>query len=789
MAWVGLWWVDLFSLDEEVWCLATPGLEVDGSSKGSALPDSRFGTPAETGRQGALRRVTAAFLPVVLQFCQPSGWQLFSERNPPTFFIAVLTDINSERHYCACFTFWEALESTQLQNHLRKEEAAVEEVAAPVQPAQLFAPKSLVLVSRLDHAEVFRNCLGLIYTIYVDGLSTSLETVIGNLLTCTIPITGGAQPDMEDEGARTISLGAGDRQVIQTPINDSLPISNCSVALLFRQLGITNVLCLFCAALTEHKILFLSSSYQRLTDACRGLLALMFPLKYSFTYVPILPAQLLEVLSTPTPFIIGVSSAFQSETQELLDVIIADLDGGTVTVPECIHISLLPEPLLHQTHEALSMVSDSPRKKLEATSTLYWEEEAHCRRILRKAKADYELRFAKNIKSNKKGFFQHVNRKRKVRQVVGPLNKEEGDPVTDIQAQMLNDYFASVLFPKQDGGYPHRRLDESGDLGAQIRVTPLEVEGLLRALDITKAPGPDRLHPRVLRELAGVPSRLLASIFEASWRTGKVPEDWRVASVVPIFKKGSRRDMGDYRPVSLTSIVGKTLERLIIERDLVMLDRDGRLTAAQLGFRKNRSCQTNLVEFYDKVPRWLYGGDAVDVVYLDFSKAFDKVPHDILVEKLRSFGIHQSTVWWTRAWLTDQKQKVTISRESSGWWPVTSGVPQGSVLGPILFKLFINDMEEGVNSLLIKFADDTKTGAVATTVEQVLQIQEDLDSLWKWAGDNRMAFNVDKCKSFVMGSVHHTHGFCACTVPLAGRLIANGLAGKLRSPSPLAVYI
>ncbi|XP_053108405.1 myotubularin-related protein 5 isoform X3 [Hemicordylus capensis] len=295
-------------------------------------------------------------------FCQPSGWQLFGERNAPTFFIAVLTDINSERHYCACFTFWEAVEATQLQNCLRKveeeEEEMVEEVTALIQPAQLFAPKSLVLVSRLDHAEVFRNCLGLVYTIYVDGLGTSLETVIGSLLTCTIPITGGAQPDMEDEGARTISLGAGDRQVIQTPINDSLPISNCSVALLFRQLGITNVLGLFCAALTEHKILFLSSSYQRLTDACRALLALMFPLKYSFTYVPILPAQLLEVLSTPTPFIIGVSSTFQSETQELLDVIIADLDGGTVTIPECIHISLLPEPLLHQTREALSLVLD-----------------------------------------------------------------------------------------------------------------------------------------------------------------------------------------------------------------------------------------------------------------------------------------------------------------------------------------------------------------------------------------------------------------------------------------------
>uniref|UniRef100_A0A4W2DZR4 SET binding factor 1 n=1 Tax=Bos indicus x Bos taurus TaxID=30522 RepID=A0A4W2DZR4_BOBOX len=198
---------------------------------------------------------------------------------------------------------------------------------------------------------------------------------------------------------RTISLGAGDRQVIQTPLTDSLPISRCSVALLFRQLGepgpprgppaprtvprpparpvgrcrgcaarqvpkpvspsgITNVLSLFCAALTEHKVLFLSRSYQRLSDACRGLLALLFPLRYSFTYVPILPAQLLEVLSTPTPFIIGVNAAFQAEAQELLDVIVADLDGGTVTVPECVHIPPLPEPLQSQTHSILSMVLD-----------------------------------------------------------------------------------------------------------------------------------------------------------------------------------------------------------------------------------------------------------------------------------------------------------------------------------------------------------------------------------------------------------------------------------------------
>ncbi|XP_045411285.1 myotubularin-related protein 5 isoform X3 [Lemur catta] len=302
-------------------------------------------------------------------FCQPSGWQLCPERNPPTFFVAVLTDINSERHYCACLTFWEPVEPTQragrtglcLQEAACSEDATEREEAAeggrvglsptaPTPAGQLFAPKTLVLVSRLDHAEVFRNSLGLIYTIHVEGLNVCLENVVGNLLTCTVPLAGGSQ--------RTISLGAGDRQVIQTPLADSLPVSRCSVALLFRQLGITNVLSLFCAALTEHKVLFLSRSYQRLSDACRGLLALLFPLRYSFTYVPILPAQLLEVLSTPTPFIIGVHAAFQAETQELLDVIVADLDGGTVTVPECVHIPPLPEPLQSQTHSVLSMVLD-----------------------------------------------------------------------------------------------------------------------------------------------------------------------------------------------------------------------------------------------------------------------------------------------------------------------------------------------------------------------------------------------------------------------------------------------
>uniref|UniRef100_A0A673MRW2 Myotubularin-related protein 13-like n=1 Tax=Sinocyclocheilus rhinocerous TaxID=307959 RepID=A0A673MRW2_9TELE len=282
-----------------------------------------------------------AFPQGVEMFCQPGGWRLSRERKLPTFFTVVLTDIDSERHFCSCLTFFEAEVNLQDVDEEEEEDGLI-------QPAQIFAPKSLILVSRLDYPEIFRGCLGLIYTVYIDSLSVPLEGLVANLFTCLIPVAGGSQ--------KLFSLGAGDRQLIQTPLNDTLPVSGKSVALLFQQLGIQNVLSLFCAVLTEHKVLFHSSSYQRLGEACRALESLMFPLKYSYPYIPVLPSRLLEVLSSPTPFIIGVHSMFQSEIQELLDVIIADLDGGTIKVPECIHLSQLPEPLLHNTQKALSMV-------------------------------------------------------------------------------------------------------------------------------------------------------------------------------------------------------------------------------------------------------------------------------------------------------------------------------------------------------------------------------------------------------------------------------------------------
>eukprot|EP00070_Physeter_catodon_P050131 XP_028357025.1 myotubularin-related protein 13 isoform X2 [Physeter catodon] len=250
-------------------------------------------------------------------FCQPGGWQLSRERKQPTFFVVVLTDIDSDRHYCSCLTFYEA--EINLQGTKKDEIEGEVEVSGLIQPAEVFAPKSLVLVSRLDYPEIFRACLGLIYTVYVDSLNVSLESLIANLCACLVPAAGGSQ--------KLFSLGAGDRQLIQTPLHDSLPVTGTSAALLFQQLGIQNVLSLFCAVLTENKVLFHSASFQRLSDACRALESLMFPLKYSYPYIPILPAQLLEVLSSPTPFIIGVHSVFKTDVHELIlhpDLEVAD---------------------------------------------------------------------------------------------------------------------------------------------------------------------------------------------------------------------------------------------------------------------------------------------------------------------------------------------------------------------------------------------------------------------------------------------------------------------------------
>ena len=367
---------------------------------------------------------------------------------------------------------------------------------------------------------------------------------------------------------------------------------------------------------------------------------------------------------------------------------------------------------------------------------------------IRASKRKLEVKISKSRgNSGRKMFTNYVKNKLSDKNGIGPLL--DGDKmVSDDQemAQLLNKYFCET-FTEDNGTVPEIKRPQTEATLSDMEITVKMVKDKIEALKSRKAPGPDQITTDILKILKDEVCIPIWMIFQRSLNSGDVPKQWRIAKVIALFKKGAKGKPGNYRGVSLTCEVGKMMESIL--RDMITdhLISNQLINLSQHGFMPNRSCQTNLLEFLDQLFSMLDENEPVDIVYLDFSRAFDKVSHSKLIQKLNNHGIKGKIQEWIKSWLRDRLQYVEINGKRSETGEVKSGVPQGSVLGPLLFIIFINDLEYSVVlNILRKFADDTKGASKVKSEEDVSNFQKALDSLVEWSKDWGMHFNTSKCK-------------------------------------------
>ena len=394
--------------------------------------------------------------------------------------------------------------------------------------------------------------------------------------------------------------------------------------------------------------------------------------------------------------------------------------------------------------------------QLDADFLRYITAKRHCEREIRKAKRNLEISIAQQSKSNPKKFYQYIRSKKTVKETVGPIKDSNNRLVSDCKdmAIILNSFFHNVFITEDMSSLPNVNQMFTGSETDALKVeeiTENDVAKHLRNLDPNKSTGADQIPARLLRECHDELLLPLKLLFNRSLQEGLVPDIWKCANVTPIFKKGSKCEAGNYRPISLTSVVIKIFERILRDKITSFLDEHNLILDTQHGFRNKRSCLTNLLEFYNYVFSNSDERIPSDIIYLDFQKAFDTVPHKRLLIKLKAHGIGAQLCLWIENWLTNRKQRVVINGEASDWLQVSSGVPQGSVLGPLLFLIYINDLDCGITSNISKFADDTKVGGKALTNGDCEVIQRDLDTLSTWSDKWLLKFNKDKCKVMHIG--------------------------------------
>ena len=377
------------------------------------------------------------------------------------------------------------------------------------------------------------------------------------------------------------------------------------------------------------------------------------------------------------------------------------------------------------------------------------------RALTRKLRRDFEKMTTKDIKKKPKVFWKYAQSRLKTRPSIPPLLRSDGSKATTAKerAEALNAFFASVFTKEDLTNLPTPPTYDITESLFTIEITPEKVYEKLRNLKPGKSAGHDKWHPYVLKELAEELSEPLSILFTKSLVEG-AHETWLVAIISAIYKKGKRNEPGNYRPVSLTSVISKIMESLVRDAIIEHLVKNNVLVDAQHGFVPGRDCLTQLLLCLEHWTTMIENGSAFDVIYTDFAKAFDSVAHERLLMKLEAIGIKGNVLNWIRSFLTGRTQSVRVDDATSEWRNVISGIPQGSVLGPLLFVVFINDMPDEVKQNFCKlFADDCKLYGIVNNAEEN-SLQNDLSNLENWSKRWQLPSNATKCKVMHFGRVN-----------------------------------
>ena len=340
--------------------------------------------------------------------------------------------------------------------------------------------------------------------------------------------------------------------------------------------------------------------------------------------------------------------------------------------------------------------------------------------MTRKLRLKFEHNIVHDIKASPKKFWSYVKSRTKTKSKIPNLKKAKTESE---KADVLNDFFASTFTNENMEGIPI--IEPYPFLGEYLDTFVISqemVQTKLEQLNEGKTPGPYKWHPLMLKNLADVVASPLSQLFQKSLNEGIVPSTWLKACITAIHKKGSKNEPGNYRPISIISIICKLMESIVRDKLVSHMERNNLFSKKQHGFVPLRNCMTNLLTCIELWTEMIEHGLPIDIIYTDFAKAFDRVPHRRLVKKLQNLGIVGNTLKWIEAFLSGRSQCVRVENELSPWAPVKSGIPQGSVLVPILFVCFINDLPNMVNSRCQLFADDAKIFRSVKTINDIYQL-------------------------------------------------------------------